>query len=104
MRLRHCFGIILTISIAAGYLHLMERTIGTIATADGDSFVVTQYWNGGLDGFITDLVHTDLHGRVTTHTLDADDDRYRFVQLSMDEKNRLITVKLSGNRSKSVSF
>ena len=104
MRLRHFFGFLLMISIAASYLYLRERTIGTIAATAGDSFVVTQYWNGGLDGFITDLVHTDLHGRVTTHTLDADDDRYRFVQLSMDEKERLITVKLSRNRSKSVSF
>lgn len=92
------------ISLAVIYLYLAERTIGSIDTTTGDSFVVTQYWNGGLDGFITDLVHTDHHGRVTTHTLDADDDRHRFVHLSMDETNRLITVKLSENRSKTVSF
>ncbi len=104
MGLRHFFGFLLTISIAAGYLYLRERTIGRIVTTAGDSFEITQYWNGGLDGFITDLVHTDLHGRVTTRTLDGDDDRYRLVQLGVDENARLITVKFSEYRSKSVAF
>ena len=83
---------------------LGTRTLGKITAASGDSFVVDQKWNGALDGFITDLVHTDPHGQVTTFTLDADDARYRFVPLSIDEINRIIHVELPENRNMHFSY
>ena len=104
MRPRHAFVILLTISVVILDLYLRTRTVGTIAATTGDSFVVEQYWNGGLDGFITDAVHTDPQGRMTTHTLDGDDDRYQAVPLRIDEMNRTLRVELSQNRIKLVSY
>ncbi len=104
MRLRHTFVILLTISVVNIYLYLRTRTVGTIAATTGDSFVVEQYWNGGLDGFITDVIHTDPQGRVTTHTLDADDDRYQAVPLRIDEPNQTLHVELSQNRNMHVPY
>lgn len=98
------FSALLAASVVAGFVYLRTRTVGTITASTGDLFVVTQTWNCGLDGYITELIHTDASNRVTTHTLDGDDVRSTAVPLSLDEKRRMIRVDLSPTRSRSVPY
>jgi hypothetical protein len=93
-----------TVLVYSVHLYLRTRIIGSVATSNGDKFVVLQSWNGGLDGFITNIVHTNSYGHATTYNLDADDDRYHQVPLMVDEENHCVKVSLSGNRVKRVSY
>ena len=86
------------------YLYLRTRVIGSSAATSGDLFVVTQGWNGALDGYNTDLQHTDPQGRVTRYSLDGDDARYHYVPITVDEQYRIFRVTLSDNRVKVISY
>jgi hypothetical protein len=86
------------------HAYLKSRIIASATTKNGDTFVVAQRWNGALDGYITDVVHTNRIGFVTIISLDGDDDRYSKVPMLVDEENQLLTIKLSHDREKRVSY
>jgi hypothetical protein len=84
--------------------YLGTRVIASAEAKNGDTFRVTQRWNGALDGYITDLVHTNPAGYVTTINLDGDDERYSEAPILFDEDNQSITVILSQGREKRISY
>ena len=78
--------------------------IGTASTTTGDTFAVVQYWNGGLDGFMTEAIHINPNGKVLSHTLDADDDRCSSVPITVDENSRSVIMHLSGQRDRRIRY
>lgn len=79
------------------------HTLAQARSSGGHSFRVIQYWNHG-DFYNTELIHTAPNGTTNTQVLDGDDSKTWRVPLKLDERTRLVTVTLSGGRTKIVEW
>jgi hypothetical protein len=68
-----------------------RHTLGALRLPDGNSFVVTQFWNH-TDFYSTVLEHRFPDGRVESHTLDGDDRKRWSVRILPDTQKRIVTV------------
>ncbi|MFA6174892.1 MAG: hypothetical protein WC701_14615 [Kiritimatiellales bacterium] len=80
-----------------------KHVIASVSLANGNSFTVVQYWNR-TDFYSTELHHRCPDGNITVSTLDGDDRKSWKVPIAVDEQKRLVTVTLSGGRSRIVSY
>ena len=83
----------------SGRVHLLAST----KLADGTDFRVTQYWDGGPD-YMTELWVTFPDGHRESQTLDGDDNKSWHIPISVDSVSRTVTVVLSGDRKKTVTW
>ena len=80
-----------------------RQNIAHATTLSGDRFDVIQYWNR-CDFYNTELIHTDVNGKLETYLLDADDSKSWSVPISVDDMKKQVTVVLGGNRPRIVDY
>jgi hypothetical protein len=78
-----------------------SRTLAEVSGPSGARYQVAQYWNH-LDFYTTELRITLPDARKKVIELDGDDQKSWSVPLTVDEVGDVVTVGLSGHRTKKV--
>ena len=79
------------------------HTLAQERSATGHSFRIIQYWNHG-DFYNTEFEHRAPDGSVSIEVLDPDDSKRWRASLTIDERTRLGTIALSGQRERSFTW